>query len=128
YFRRWSSQPRIVPDTILPDEFLEVAMSRLLTPVGHCSRRLRRKLEIEEEMALAWRIKVRRREPEGNSLKNIKGGRWNIAPSFAVPGPFGDRPTSPDGHVSFHFAITTVSKSSNGKSVVANSRGKVSET
>lgn len=103
-------------------------MSRLLTPIGHCSKKLRRKLEIEEEEALAWRIKVRRRNVDDEPSVGGKGGRWYTAPNFAVPGPFGDRPISPDGHVSFHFAITTVSKSSSGKSVVADSRGKVSET
>jgi len=102
-------------------------MLRSLTPIGHCSKKLRRKLEIEEEEALAWRIKIPRRNVD-EPTSGGKGGRWYIAPNFAVPGPFGDRPTSPDGHVSFHFAITTVSRSSSGKSIVADSRGKVSET
>jgi hypothetical protein len=103
-------------------------MLRTLTPIGHCSKRLRRKLEIEEEQALGWRVKVQRRDDSTEVANAGKGGRWHIAPTFAVPGPFGNRPTSPEGHVSFHFAWTTVSKSPNGKSVVADSRGKVSET
>jgi len=103
-------------------------MSRPLMPIGHCSRKLRRKLEIEEEEALAWRIKVRSADADDEPTRGSKGGRWSIAPNLAVPGPFGERPISPDGRVSFHFAITTVSRSPSGKSVVADSRGKVSET
>lgn len=103
-------------------------MPRTLTPIGHCSKKLRRKLDIEEEQALAWRVKVRRRDDSPEVANAGKSGRWNLPPTFAVPGPFGNRPTSPEGHVSFHFAWTTVSKSPNGKSVVADSRGKVSET
>src|SRR5690349_13669595 len=104
------------------------SMLRTLTPIGHCSARLRRKLEIDEEIALAWRIKVRKPNSDAEPSKTRKGGRWYIAPDFTVPGPFWQRPESPDGRVSFHFAWTTVSKSAAGKSVVADSRGKVSET
>lgn len=100
-------------------------MRRPLTPIGRCSRRLRRRLEIEEELALAWRIKIRRKFLEPDPAVKIRGGRWVIPASFAVPGPFWDRPTSPQGYVSFHFRWTTVSRDSSGKSVISDSRGKI---
>lgn len=103
-------------------------MSRTLTSIGHCSAKLRRRLEIEEEEALSFQIKVRRRRPEDELVKGASGGRWHASPSFGTPGPFSSRPKSPEGFVSFHYAITTVSKNLNGKSVVSSSRGMVSET
>ncbi len=103
-------------------------MSRILTPIGRCSAKLRRRLEIEEEEALAFRIKIRRRQPEDELAKNASGGRWVAEPNFATPGPFASRPESPQGFVSFHWGLTTVSKSPSGKSVVTSSRGLVNET
>lgn len=103
-------------------------MSRLLTPIGHCSAKLRRKLQIEEEEALIGRIRIRRSNFDDQINEKTKGGRWHVDPDFAVPGPFWHRPTSPDGRVSFHYAWTVVSRSASGKSVVTDSRGRVSET
>ncbi len=102
-------------------------MLRPLTPIGRCSKKLRRMLEIEEEQALAWRIKIPKRVLEDEHRARIKGGRWIIPPNFSVPGPFWHRPTSPEGHVSFHFRWTTVTRNSDGKSVVSDTRGKVRE-
>lgn len=107
---------------------LEVDVLRSLTPIGHCSPKLRRKLEIEEEEALAFCIKVRRRKPDEERPQKTKGGRWFIAPDFSVPGPFWHRPLSPEGRVTFHFAWTIVSRSGSGGSVVSDSRGRVSES
>ncbi|MEI4509206.1 MobA/MobL family protein [Sphingopyxis sp. CCNWLW253] len=102
-------------------------MLRPLTPIGRCSKKLRRMLEIEEEQALAWRIKIPKRAMDDELQARIKGGRWIIPPSFSVPGPFWHRPTSPEGHVSFHFRWTTVTRNSDGKSVVSDTRGKARE-
>lgn len=103
-------------------------MARNLTPIHHCSARLRAKLKLEEEEALAFRIKVRRRKPDEERTQKTKGGRWFIAPDFSVPGPFWHRPLSSEGRVSFHFAWTIVASNGSGGSVVSDSRGRVSES
>lgn len=102
-------------------------MSSSLTPISRCSVKLRRILEIEEEEALRFRIRVRRQPANEKQAKN-QGGRWFREPKLGVPGPFGERPTSPLGHVSFHYGITVVSRGADGKSIVSDSRGRVSET
>ncbi len=95
---------------------------RVLGPIGHCSARLRRALEIEEEQALQWKVRVRR-IPEDEKT-GPRGRRFTIAPRFAVPGPFGSRPESPLGHVSFHFSEDAVNKEPGGKTVVTSSSGR----
>lgn len=88
---------------------------RIHGPIGHCSVRLRKFLDIEEEQACRWRVKVRR-----NSDGKKKGGgrRWVVTPEFGVPGPFTSRPRSAQGCVTFHFSQVTVSKGPGGTSVV----------
>lgn len=93
---------------------------RPLGPIGHCSARVRKLLQIEEEQALRWKVKVRR-DPDG--AKGARGRRWVVVPQFGVPGPFSSRPLSPLGYVSFHFSQETVSKGPGGVSIISSARG-----
>lgn len=92
---------------------------RILGPIGHCSAKVRRALEIEEEEALKGYVRVRRKPPaEDDKQKKGGGGRFHVAPNFAIPGPFYDRPMSADGRVSFHFSRDIVTKAADGGSLI----------
>lgn len=84
------------------------------SPIGRCSARLRRLLEIEEEMALQWKVKIIAPERSQHS----SGRRWLLPASLGVPGPFSSRPVSADGKVSFHFSHETVTKGTGGISIL----------
>lgn len=84
------------------------------SPIGRCSARLRRLLEIEEELALQWKVKI----IAPNGSQHSSGRRWLLPASLGVPGPFSSRPVSADGKVSFHFSHETVTKGPGGSSIL----------
>ncbi|MCW2370050.1 MobA/MobL family protein [Sphingobium sp. B11D3D] len=95
---------------------------RTLGPIGHCSAKLRRAVAVEEEAALRWTIRIPH-DPD-QEKKASMGGRFMIAPSFNVPGPFASiRPTSAEGRVTFHFSEQTVTKLASGGSLITSARG-----
>src|SRR5690606_10499738 len=90
-------------------------------PVGHCSAKLRRLLQIDEEQALRWKVKSTWKWEES---KERRGGRWVTRPCFDVVGPFSSRPVSTLGHVSFHFSHEAVAKGVGGRSVLLSASGR----
>ena len=103
-------------------------MLKPVGPIGHCSVRLRKLLAIEEE--IAGGVTVRIKDVAADSERSLKGSgsRWTRQANFAVPGPFHTRPISANGTVSFHFAMATVSKAPDGRSVIAVAGEKTVET
>ena len=99
-------------------------MRRPLGPIGHCSAKLRRAIEIDEEEALLGTVRIRRR-PKGPDEPKAKGAgrRFVLEPHFAIPGPFSTRPVAPDGRVSFHFSRDIVSKAPDGGSILSSASG-----
>lgn len=97
-------------------------MTRPLGPIGHCSAKLRRLIEIEEEHALGFTVLIK---PEARDAAARHGGgnRWTSLPSFSVPSPFHHRPVSAEGKVAFHFELTTVSRATTGGSQITTAGG-----
>lgn len=93
-------------------------MLKSVGPVGHCSARLRKLLEIEEEIAGGLTIRIKDVAADSDKSAQGSGSRWARKANFAVPAPFHTRPVSSSGSVSFHFAVATVSKAHAGRSVI----------
>lgn len=89
-------------------------MLRSLGPIGHCSAKLRRAMEIEEEAALAFRVRVKDSSKVNARSSSGRGNRWKQPARFSIPGPYHERPVSSTGKVAFHFALDTLSKTCNG--------------
>jgi len=91
-----------------------MSIQRPLGPIGHCSARLRRALEIEEEAALGCTVRVRQSAADRATDRKVRGNRWSRSADFAVPGAFHTRFVSAGGKVTFHFALQAVSKAGDG--------------
>lgn len=100
-----------------------MTIQRPLGPIGHCSARLRRALEIEEEQALGRAIRVRPPAKDQAIDKTVRGSRWSRPANFAVPGAFAARFVSASGKVTFHCSVQAVSKTSDGGCSITTPKG-----
>lgn len=92
---------------------------RTLGPIGHLSADIRRYIEIEEDEAILGVVKIKRRpRKDDKEQRQTAGGRFLLAPDFAVPGPFSERPMSAAGHVSFHLSRDIVTRGPGGSSIL----------
>lgn len=96
-----------------------MSIQRPLGPIGHCSAKLRRVLEIDEEAALGRTVRVRKPAQE----RTETGNRWARAANFGVPGAFHSRFVSSDDMVTFHFEVQAVSKTANGGCKISTPQG-----
>ena len=76
-------------------------------PIVILTEKLKKFIELEEEDSLLGTI--RDRKPK-RDLEKEKGSRFLIAPNFANPACYDERPISSDGRVAFHFKHTFVVK------------------
>lgn len=77
------------------------------TPIVKLTEKLKKFIELEEEDSLIGTIRYRKpkRDPEKEG-----GSRFLIAPNFANPACYDERPISADGRVAFNFKHTFVVK------------------
>ena len=94
-----------------------------LGPIGHCSAKLRRLLEIEEEKALGRTVRVRKDAKDRATNTAAGGNRWKRPADFAVPGAFHTRFVSADGKATFHCSLEAVSKSCDGGCKISTAQG-----
>lgn len=79
----------------------------MITPIVILTEKLKKFIDLEEEDSLLGTIRYKKpkRDPEKE-----KGSRFLIAPNFASPACYDERPISADGRVAFHFKHTFVVK------------------
>lgn len=100
-----------------------MSIQRPLGPIGHCSAKLRRLLEIKEEEALGGTVRVRKRAKDAASGTAARGNRWKRPADFAVPGAFHTRFVSADGKAPFHCSLEAVSKTGAGGCKISTAQG-----